>query len=209
MESKHIALYCRTSTNLQTTGLEAQALSLKTYCQSHGLSKYAVYADEGISGTKASRPELDRLMAAVENGEVSAVIVYSFSRFARSVTHLLQALQHFEKHDVSFISVSENLDTRTSTGKFVFTILAALAALEREILVERVKTGLINARAKGKRLGRRKTRPSDLIQTLHAKGFSYRAIAKLAKCSISTVAAELKSDERSQIPIAERKAAFA
>src|SRR6185437_4074606 len=135
------------------TGLEAQVRALKTYCESNGIANFEVYSDEGISGTKVSRPEMDRLMADVDRGEIASVIVYSFSRFARSVTHLLQALQKFEQSGVSFISISENLDTRTSTGRFVFTILAALAALEREILVERVKTGLINARAKGKRLG--------------------------------------------------------
>ena len=208
MEAKHVALYCRTSTNLQSTGLEAQALALRTYCQVHGITNFVVYADEGISGTKAHRPELDRLMAAVESGQVSSVIVYSFSRFARSVTHLLEGLQKFDQSGVSFISVSENLDTRTSTGRFVFTILAALSSLEREILVERVKTGLINARSKGKVLGRKKTRPAELIRSLHAKGFSYRQIAKLAKCSVSTVAEELKFKRCSESTISEQKKAF-
>jgi DNA invertase Pin-like site-specific DNA recombinase len=197
---KHVALYARTSTSIQTTGLEAQVRALRTYCQANGIGNFAVYSDEGISGTKANRPELDRLMAAVECGEVSSVIVYSFSRFARSVTHLLQALQKFEQHEVSFISVSENLDTRTSTGKFVFTILAALAALEREILVERVKTGLVNARAKGKRLGRPKKRPDDLIKELLLRGLSYRKIASIAKCShwsIAEVAKAMRSEKKS------------
>jgi DNA invertase Pin-like site-specific DNA recombinase len=121
METKQVALYARTSLSTQTTGLEAQIRALRTYCQANGIVNFEVYSDEGVSGTKSSRPELDRLIGAVERGEVSAVIVYSFSRFARSVTHLLRALQQFEQHDVSFISVSENLDTRTSTGKFVFT----------------------------------------------------------------------------------------
>jgi DNA invertase Pin-like site-specific DNA recombinase len=208
MNTKHTALYCRTSTNLQMSGLEAQVLALRTYCQAHNIKNFVIYSDEGISGTKASRPQLDRLMLAVESGHVSAVVVYSFSRFARSVTHLLDGLKKFEERDISFISISENLDTRTSTGKFVFTILAALAAMEREILVDRVKNGLVNARSKGKRLGRRKTRPSDLIQSLHAKGFSYRQIAKLAKCALSTVAEELRLNQRSEIAITERVKAF-
>ncbi len=200
MESKRTALYARTSTSVQSTGLEAQIRALRTYCQSNGITGFEVYSDEGISGTKANRPELDRLMAAVERGEVSSVIVYSFSRFARSVTHLLQALQKFEECGVSFISVSENLDTRTSTGKFVFTILAALAALEREILVERVKTGLINARAKGKRLGRPRKRPDELIKELLLRGLSYRKIAGIAKCShwsIAEVAKAMRSEKKS------------
>jgi DNA invertase Pin-like site-specific DNA recombinase len=200
MEQKHTALYARTSTSTQATGLEAQIRALETYCQSNSIDNFQVYSDEGISGTKANRPELDRLMIAVERGELSSVIVYSFSRFARSVTHLLQALQKFEQSGVSFISVSENLDTRTSTGKFVFTILAALAALEREILVERVKTGLINAKAKGKRLGRPKKRPEELIKELLLRGFSYRKIASIAKCShwsIAEVAKAMRSEKKS------------
>jgi DNA invertase Pin-like site-specific DNA recombinase len=200
MEQKHVALYARTSTSTQTTGLEAQVRALQTYCRANGIADYVVYSDEGISGTKANRPELDRLMDAVESGEISSVIVYSFSRFARSVTHLLQALQKFEQHGVSFTSISENLDTRTSTGKFVFTILAALAALEREILVERVKTGLINARAKGKRLGRPQTRPNELIRELLLRGCSYRKIAGIAKCShwsIAEVAKTMRSEKKS------------
>lgn len=200
MEQKHIALYCRTSTLMQSTGLEAQARALKTYCDANGLNGYILYSDEGISGTKANRPELDRLMAAVGRGEVSSVIVYSFSRFARSVTHLLQALQKFDECGVSFISISENLDTRSSTGRFVFTILAALAALEREILVERVKTGLANAKAKGKRLGRPRKRPDELIKELLLRGFSYRKIARIAKCShwsIAEVAKAMRSEKKS------------
>lgn len=208
IQEKQVALYCRTSTSLQSTGLEAQILALKTYCVSHGIKNYVVYADEGISGTKSSRPELDHLMQAVATGQVSSVIVYSFSRFARSVTHLLEGLQKFDQCNVSFISISESLDTRTSTGRFVFTILAALSAMEREILVDRVKTGLINAVSKGKRLGRRRSRPSELIQSLHSKGFSYRQIAKLAKCAVSTVAEELKFRQRSETGIVEQVEVF-
>jgi DNA invertase Pin-like site-specific DNA recombinase len=199
MEQKQTALYVRTSTSIQATGLEAQIRALQTYCQANGITDFEVYSDEGISGTKSSRPELDRLLAGVERGEISNVIVYSFSRFARSVTHLLQALQKFEQYGVSFISISENLDTRSSMGRFVFTILAALAALEREILVERVKTGLINARAKGKRLGRPKKRPEELIKELLLRGFSYRKIARIAKCShwsIAEVAKALRLEKK-------------
>lgn len=190
----------RTSTAVQTTGLEAQIRALKTYCQANNIAHFEIYSDEGFSGTRSNRPALDRLISAIESGEVSSVVVYSFSRFARSVTHLLQALQKFDKYEVSFISISENLDTRTSTGRFVFTILAALAALEREILVERVKTGLINAKAKGKRLGRPKKRPDDLIKELLIRGLSYRKIAGIAKCShwsIAEVAKAMRSEKKS------------
>ncbi len=205
MDPKHTALYCRTSTHLQSTGLEAQALALKTYCQAHHIDNHIVYADEGISGTKANRPELDRLMQAVEAGQVSSVIVYSFSRFARSVTHLLEGLKTFDGHHVSFISISENLDTRTSTGRFVFTILAALASLEREILVERVKTGLINARSKGKRLGRPTTVNRSIVAALVAQGMTYREIAKLTGASHWVIREEVKMRECTEATQSEQR----
>src|SRR5687768_10885995 len=102
MKDKHVALYCRTSTNLQATGLEAQILALKKYCESHGITNFVVYSDEGVSGTKANRPALDRLMNSINEGSVTSVVVYSFSRFARSVKHLLEGLELFERNNVSF-----------------------------------------------------------------------------------------------------------
>ncbi|MBI2812229.1 MAG: recombinase family protein, partial [Candidatus Melainabacteria bacterium] len=164
------------------------------------------YADEGVSGTKASRPELDRLMAAVEANQISAVIVYSFSRFARSVSHLLEGLQNFDQHGVSFISVSENLDTRTTTGRFVFTILAALSAMEREILIDRVKTGLVNARSKGIRLGRPTTVNRAVVSALLAQRTTYREIAKLTGASHWVIRDEVKKmKERTEAVVSEQK----
>lgn len=190
----HVAIYARTSTYLQSTGLEAQLLALKNFCESKGLTDFKIFADEGISGTKHSRPQLDLLMQEVRSGKVESVVVYSFSRFARSTKHLLEALETFNQHNVSFVSISENLDTKTSTGRFVFTILAALSALEREILVERVKTGLVNARSKGKRLGRPKQHnKADLILHLASQNLSYREISKLSGVSPATVCRELRS----------------
>lgn len=192
MKRRHVALYCRTSTNLQATGLESQVLALKNYCKAHGIQDFVVYADEGVSGTKAHRPELDKLMAFVERGEVKSVIVYSFSRFARSVTHLLEGLNRFDANGVSFISISENLDTRTSTGRFVFTILAALAAMEREILVDRVKTGLVNARSKGRVLGRPTVVNRQIVAALVVQGLTYREISKLTGASHWLIREEVK-----------------
>jgi DNA invertase Pin-like site-specific DNA recombinase len=82
-----------------------------------------------------------------------AVLVWKFDRFARSVSHLLRALETFKAQGIEFVSFSEQLDTSTPAGKLVFTVLGAVAELERSLIVERVKAGLRNARAKGKRLG--------------------------------------------------------
>jgi DNA invertase Pin-like site-specific DNA recombinase len=105
--------------------------------------------DVGISGTKEKRPELDRLMVDGHKRRFDVVVVWRFDRFARSVSHLLRALETFRSLGIEFDSFSEQMDTTTPTGKTVFTVLGAVAELERSLIVERVKAGLRNARAKG------------------------------------------------------------
>src|ERR1700693_2403541 len=93
-------------------------------------------------------------MADAHRRKFDAVIVWKFDRFARSVTHLLRALESFRSQGIEFISLSEQVDTSTPTGKMVFTVLGAVAELERSLIAERVRAGLRNARAKGRKLGR-------------------------------------------------------
>ncbi len=190
MNTNRVACYARVSTDQQSTGLESQVRILKDYCQKNDIQNYEIFMDEGISGTKSSRPALDRMMAAVNSGEVSSVVVYSFSRFARSTTHLLNALQVFKAKNVSFVSLTEKIDTSTPVGIAVFSILAAISQLERDLIAERVRAGLANARAKGKLIGRKKQRDSDLIRKLLKAGMTFRQIAVIAKCSHGSVWAE-------------------
>ena len=124
---KKTALYCRVSTGNQSTGLEAQVRSLRDYCTRNSITDYVIYQDENQSGIKQSRPALDRMMKDVRDGAIEKVIVYSFSRYARSVTHLLRALEEFKKINIGFVSVTESIDTNTPLGSAVFTILGAVA----------------------------------------------------------------------------------
>lgn len=142
---------------------------------------------------KHSRPALDRMMNDVREGMIEKVIVYSFSRYARSVTHLLRALEEFKKLSVGFVSITESIDTNTPLGSAVFTILGAVAQLERDLIAERVRNGLANAKAKGVRIGRLKTRDSDLIRKLKASGMTYRQIAQIARCSTAAVGSEMRA----------------
>lgn len=160
--------------------------------------------DEGISGTKSSRPALDRMMAAVQAGEVESVIVYLFSRFARSTTHLLNALQVFKRAGVNFVSLTEKIDTGTPVGLAVFSILAAISQLERGLICERVRNGLANARAKVKVIGRRKMRDSDLIRKLLKVGVTYRRIAEIAKCSHGAVHTEKVAMKKEESDLAQK-----
>ncbi len=185
-----MACYARTSTIDQATGLESQVRVLRQYCEQNEIKDAEFFTDGGISGTKSSRPALDQMMAAVERGEISSVVVHSFSRFARSTTHLLNALTKFKEKGVHFVSISERIDTNSAVGVAIFSILAAIAQLERDLIASRVKIGLENARAKGKLIGRRKMRDSDLIRKLLKAGMSYRNISVVAKCSHGSVSAE-------------------
>ena len=132
------------------------------------------------------------MLAMVREGKAEKVIVYSFSRFARSVTHLLTALEEFRALNVSFISYTEQVDTNSPMGRAFFTVIAAISQLERELIVERVKNGLRNAAAKGIHIGRKKTRPSELIRALLKSGMSHRAAAKVARCSHGSISLEKK-----------------
>ncbi|MGB6495631.1 MAG: recombinase family protein, partial [Candidatus Acidiferrum sp.] len=133
----------------------------------------------GVSGTREKRPDLDRLMADAHRRRFDAVVVWKFDRFARSVSHLLRALETFKAQGIEFVSFSEQLDTSTPAGRLVFTVLGAVAELERSLIVERVRAGLRNALAKGKRLGRPPV-VVDIakIALLRAQGKSWRKIAR-------------------------------
>ncbi len=191
--AKKIALYCRVSTGNQSTGLEAQVRALRDYCARNSITDYVIYEDENQSGVKQSRPALDRMMKDVRDGLIGKVIVYSFSRYARSVTHLLRALEEFRKLECGFVSTTESIDTNTPLGSAIFAILGAVAQLERDLIAERVRNGLLNAKAKGIHIGRVKERDSDLIRKLLASKMTYREIARIAKCSTGAVSAEIRA----------------
>jgi DNA invertase Pin-like site-specific DNA recombinase len=156
-----------------------QLRELREYCDRRGWTGAGEYVDVGISGTKEKRPELDRLLVDAHRRRFDAVVVWKFDRFARSVSHLLRALETFKALGVEFVSLSEQVDTTTPTGKMIFTVLGAVAELERSLIAERVKAGLRNARAKGKRLGRpRVVVDASRIATLRAQGASWRNVAR-------------------------------
>jgi DNA invertase Pin-like site-specific DNA recombinase len=165
-----------------------QLRELREYCQRRGWSVAGEYVDVGISGTKEKRPELDRLLAEAHRRRFDAIVVWKFDRFARSVSHLLRALETFQALGIEFVSLSEQLDTSTPTGKMVFTVLGAVAELERSLIVERVKAGLRNARAKGKRLGRpRSIVDAAAVARLRAQGTPWREIAAKLKVGVGTL----------------------
>jgi len=180
------ATYARVSTS-NGQDPEMQLRELREYCQRRGWQLKGEYIDSGISGMKDSRPELNRLMADAHKRLFDAVVVWRFDRFARSVSHLLRALETFGSLGIQFVSLSEQVDTSTPAGKMVFTVLGAVAELERSLIVERVRAGLRNARAKGKHLGRpRKVPDASKIKRMRAQGASWRMIGKELNVSPAT-----------------------
>jgi len=172
-----VALYARVSTTDQSTG--SQLLDLRRYTQERGWQIYKEYVDEGISGTKDSRPALNELMNAAKKRRFDVVLVWRFDRFARSTKHLILALEEFRNLGIDFVSYQENIDTSSPLGSAIFTIISAVAQLERDIIAERVKAGLRRARENGKRLGRpRVAADADKIAALRAQGRSWREIAE-------------------------------
>lgn len=174
---RNLAIYARVSTANNGQSPEMQLRESREYCERRGWHLTGEYVDVGISGTKEKRPELDRLISDAHRRRFDAVAVWKFDRFARSVSHLLRALETFQTLGIEFVSLSEQLDTSTPTGKMVFTVLAAVAELERSLIAERVRAGLRNARAKGRKLGRpRKEIDSTRIIALRAAGRSWREV---------------------------------
>jgi DNA invertase Pin-like site-specific DNA recombinase len=170
---------CGPTSQIKRQDVGMQVRELRQFCEARGWQIASEYLDEGISGAKDSRPELDRLVADAHRRRFDAVVVWKFDRFARSVSHLLRALETFNALGVGFVSLSESLDTSTPAGKMVFTVLGAVAELERSLIAERVKAGLRNARAKGKRLGRpRVVVDAATIGMLRGQGLSWASIAK-------------------------------
>jgi DNA invertase Pin-like site-specific DNA recombinase len=174
-----LAIYARVSTINRSQDTSMQTRELEQFAQARGWQLVDTYVDKGISGAKDSRPELNRLMADAHRRRFDVVAVWKFDRFARSVSHLLRALETFNALRIGFVSLSESLDTSTPAGKMVFTVLGAVAELERSLIAERVRAGLRNARAKGKTLGRpRVSMDSAKIAALRAQGFSWAKIGE-------------------------------
>jgi DNA invertase Pin-like site-specific DNA recombinase len=172
-----VAIYARVSTTNHGQDVSLQTRELREYCERRGFEIVGEYTDIGVSGSKDSRPELNRLMADAKQRRFDAVCVWKLDRFGRSLRHLVNALADIESLGVSFVSLKDNLDLSTPSGRLMFQIIGAMAEFERSLIQERVRAGLRNARAKGKRLGRPKVVVDPArIAVLRAQGLSWAKI---------------------------------
>lgn len=188
-----VALYARVST-LNGQDPEMQLREMRDYAARRGLEIVDEYTDHGISGSRESRPHLNRLMADAQHRKFDAVLAWKVDRFGRSLRHLVNALAELGALGVAFISLRDNLDLSTPSGRLMFAVVGAMAEFERSLIQERVRAGLQNARAKGQQLGRpHRIVDRDSILQMKAEGISLRQIAKRLGIGYGTVRARLQT----------------
>lgn len=193
------AIYARVSTANNGQDPTMQTRELREYCERRGWTVSDEYVDVGICGAKDRRPQLDRMMADAHKRRFDVVAVCKFDRFARSVSHLLRALETFRSLGIEFVSYTESIDTSTPVRKMTFTVLGAVAELERSLIIERVRAGLKNARAKGKRLGRPRTVVDvATIHALRAAGLGWKRIASKMGIGVGTLYRFIPSGSNNQ-----------
>lgn len=187
---KRAVLYSRVSTLDQNP--ETQLLDLRRLAEQRGFAVTHEYTDK-ISGAKAKRPALDQMLAAAHRREFDIVLVWAADRLARSVRHFLEVLDTLNHLGIEFVSFRENIDTGGPLGRAVVVIVSAVAELERNLIIERVRAGLRRAKLEGRKLGRR---PIEIDRTAllrdRARGLSLAQLAKAYRISRTSVARTLK-----------------
>ena len=187
-----IGIYARVSTKDQSC--ELQVRDLRAHCTARGFDLVREYVDVGQSGAKDSRPELNILMDDARKRQFDAIVVWRFDRFARSTKHLLSALEEFRSLGIQFISYQENIDTSSALGQALFTIVPAVAQLERDLIRERVCAEIRNAQANGKKLGRpMSTVDLERILQMRAEGQTLEQIVENLGVRYGTVRARLQN----------------
>jgi DNA invertase Pin-like site-specific DNA recombinase len=198
---KRAALYLRVSSLDQHP--ETQLLDLESMAAQRGYEVVSQYTDR-ISGVKARRPGLDELMRDARRGRFDVVLVWASDRIARSVKHFLEVLDELNRLNIEFVSFREQIDTGGPLGRAIVIIIGAIAELERNLIVERVRAGMRRAKIEGRHIGRR---PLDLnreaILRDRQRGQSLGQIARLHRISRTTVHRVLKQTvPRKQEPAA-------
>ena len=148
-----VALYARVST-LIGQHPEMQLAELREYSSRRGWDVTGEYVDEGVSGAKESRPKLNRLMADAHQRRFDAILVWKLDRFGRSLKHLVNTVADLEALGVAFVSLHDNLDLGTPSGRLMFQIIGAMAQFERSLIAERIRGGMRRRKLEGFRLGR-------------------------------------------------------
>ena len=181
-----VALYARCSTLDQSVDLQLDGL--RDYAKARGFAVVEEYVDEGVSGARASRPALDRLLEDAHRRRFDGVLVWRLDRLARSVRHLVNVAADLESLGIDLVVLDQGIDTSTSAGRFLFHTLAAVGELERELMRERTVAGLAAAKRRGKRLGRPRVHvPRTQAEVLIAQGKTVSEVARSLGVARSTL----------------------
>ncbi len=188
---KRIAIYARVSTDRQST--ESQLNALREYAGKRAWAISKEYIDEGYTGSNTKRPAFNAMMADARKRKFDVLLVYKLDRLSRSLKDLITTLDDLKSMGIDFISYDNGLDTTTPTGRLIFNVVGAVAEFEKDIIRERVRAGLENAKRKGKRLGRPPVSPRlvDEAKKLRSEGMSFRQIGKQLGIPESTVRANV------------------
>src|SRR5947209_14152182 len=185
MREQRAALYARVSMVVGQNP-EMQLTELREYAGRRSWQVVGEFVDR-TSGAKEQRPALNRMMVDARQRRFDVIVVWKIDRFGRSLKHLVNALAELDALGVAFVSLRDNLDLGTPSGRLMFQIIGAMAEFERALIQERVRAGLRNARAKGKRLGRpRAIVDASRVAALRATGASWRAISRELGVGIAT-----------------------
>lgn len=190
-----VAIYARVSTKEQTT--ETQVAQLTAYCQSRGWTDVAVFRDDGISGVRDNRPELDRLRQRMVLGEFSTIVVSKMDRLGRSLGMILRLWDEADAAGVRVIVTDQGIDTSTPAGRLQRNMLAALAEFERELILERTRAGISRARALGKKFGAPRRISESIareVRVRRARGESLRMISQRMNIKLGGVRSVLRRD---------------
>jgi DNA invertase Pin-like site-specific DNA recombinase len=171
-----------------------QLNELREHAGRRGWQVAGEYVDEGVSGSKESRPALNRLTCDVHRRKFDAVLVWRIDRYGRSLKHLVTALSDLDSYGVAFVSLKDNLDLSVPTGRLMFQIIGAMAEFERALIQERVRAGLRLAKSRGKRLGRpRAAVDAAEVAALRAAGASWRVVSEKLGVGAATASRALQS----------------
>jgi DNA invertase Pin-like site-specific DNA recombinase len=181
-----VALYARVST-LNSQNPEMQLAELREYAQRRGWVVSAEYVDLGVSGSRESRPEFNRMMGDAHARSFDAIACWKLDRMGRSLKHLVNTLADLQAYGVAFLSLRDNLDLSTPSGRLMFHVVAAMAEFERALIRERVSAGIQAARARGKRIGRPRIYANpDRIRELRSQGVPWRQVSKQLGIGVGT-----------------------
>ena len=190
-----VALYARVSTVNAGQDPETQLIALREYCQKRDWIIVEEFVDNGVSGSKTSRPALNQLMTDAKRRRFDAVVVWKLDRFGRSLKHLIDSLAEFNALNVGFVSMTDAMDLTTPQGRLMFGIISVMAEFERSLIQERVKAGMRAAKAKGHVPGRKRQKLDlESIRRRIRSGESLRGVAKSLDVSPALLSIRLQEN---------------